>query len=161
MARAGLTFEDVVTATELDERTVRGIVRGTKNPHARTLHKLAHGLGVTVDDLFQRAGLQSARQFDRVTNSLVTSFVASYPDMFQNWSDAEFDELYSRFGTGGQLTEAGIAAAAQATNTKRDVWRQVSVILESGEAKLLTEFIDLLYGRVTVTPATNGSAVTA
>jgi transcriptional regulator with XRE-family HTH domain len=160
MARAGLTFEDIVTATELDERTVRGIVRGTKNPHARTLHKLAHGLGVTVDDLFQPAGLHSARQFDRVTNSLVSSFVTAHPEMFQNWSDAEFDELYSRFGTGGQLTEAGIAAAAQATNTKRDVWRQVSVILESGEAKLLTEFVDLLYGRVTVTPATSGSALT-
>lgn len=158
MARAGLTFEDVVTATELDERTVRGIVRGTKNPHARTLHKLANGLGVTVDDLFQRAGLHSARQFDRVTNSLVSSFVNAHPDMFHNWSEAEFDELYSRFGTGGQLTEHGIAAAAQATNVKRNVWRQVSVILESGEAKLLTEFIELLYGRVTVTPAPTDSA---
>jgi hypothetical protein len=77
--------------------------------------------------------------------------------MFHNWSEAEFDELYSRFGTGGQLTETGIAAAAQATNIKRNVWRQVSVILESGEAKLLTEFIELLYGRVTVAPVSTDS----
>ena len=160
MARAGLTFEDVVTATELDERTVRGIVRGTKHPHARTLHKLAEGLGVTIDQLFQRGGQSPAQRFDRVTNSLVSSFVDAHPEMFRNWSDSEFDELYSRFGTGGQLTEAGIAAAAQATNTKRDVWRQVSIILESGEAKLLTEFVELLYGRVTVTPMPANSTAT-
>ena len=54
-----------------------------------------------------------------------------------NWSEGDFDELYSRFGTGGQLTEDGILAAAQAMNAKRDIWRQVSVILESGEAELL------------------------
>ena len=39
-------------------------------------------------------------------------------------------------------------------NAKRDINRQVSIILESGEAKLLAEFVDLLYRRVTAPPAT-------
>jgi transcriptional regulator with XRE-family HTH domain len=153
MARAGLTFEEVVTATELDERTVRGIVRGTKNPHAKTLHKLAGGLGVPIDDLFRPPSQHVAKKFDRATNSRVGSFIADHPQMFCDWSEADFDELYSRFGTGGELTESGIAAAAEATNVKRDMWRQVSVVLESGEAKLLAEFVELLYGRVTLKPA--------
>ena len=154
MARGGLTFEDVVSATELDERTVRGLVRGKTNPHARTLFKLAQGLGVEMDDLFRPPGQHSPRQFDRATNSLVKSVIEDHAATFANWSEADFDELYSRFGVGGQLTEEGILSAAQAMNAKRDINRQVSIILESSEAKLLAEFVDLLYRRVTAPPAT-------
>jgi transcriptional regulator with XRE-family HTH domain len=153
MARDGLTFEEVVSATELDERTLRSLVRGMTNPHARTLHKLARGLGVAIDDLFRPPGRHSPRQFDRATNMLVEGVVAGHAATFANWSDADFDELYSRFGTGGQLTEDGVLAAAQAMNSRRDVWRQVSVVLESGEARLLAEFVELLYRRATATPA--------
>lgn len=149
MAQANLTFEDVVSVTELDERTIRGLVRGTTNPHARTLHKLARGLGVSMDDLFRPPGRNSPRQFDRATNTLVKAIVTHHQYAFAGWSEADFDELYSRFGTGGQLTENGVLAAAQAMNAKRDVWRQVNVILESGEAELLSQFVSVLYGRVT------------
>ncbi len=149
MARDDLTFDQVVAATELDERTLRSLARGASHPHARTLHKLAHGLGVEIDELFQPIGRAPSRQFDRATNTLVESCVAGHAEFFHNWSDGDFDELYSRFGTGGQLTEEGILAAARATNAKRDLWRQVSVILESGEAELLSRFVNVLYGRVT------------
>ena len=149
MAREGLTFDDVVSASGLDERTLRAIARGTSNPHARTLHKLATGLGVPVDELFRPAARIAPRQFDRATNWLIESVVSSHAQLFRDWSPAEFDELYSRFGTGGQLTEAGIVAAAEAANAKRDLWRQISVILESGDAELLSEFVTLLYQRAT------------
>jgi transcriptional regulator with XRE-family HTH domain len=152
MARDAVTFDDVVAASGLDERTLRAIVRGKSNPHARTLNKLANGLGVSVDELFCPPGRFGPRQFDRATNTLVQSVVAAHADIFADWSNAEFDELYSRFGTGGQLTEAGVLAAAADMNAKRDVWRQVNVILESGEAELLTEFVDLLYRRITAGP---------
>lgn len=151
MARDDLTFEQVVAATELDERTLRSLARGVTHPHARTLHKLAQGLGVLIDELFQPVGRAAPRKFDRSTNSLVESCVAGHAQLFHNWSEGDFDELYSRFGTGGQLTEEGILAAAQATNAKRDLWRQVSVILESGDAELLSQFVNVLYGRVTST----------
>jgi transcriptional regulator with XRE-family HTH domain len=150
MARDGLTFDDVVAATGLDDRTLRALVRARSRPQARTLHKLATGLGVSVDELFRPPGRWSSRQFDRAANSLVDGVVARHAELFAHWSEADFDELYSRFGTGGQLTEAGILAAAQATNARRDLWRQVSVILESSEAELLAEFVDVLYRRVAV-----------
>jgi transcriptional regulator with XRE-family HTH domain len=149
MARDALTFDDVVAASGLDERTLRAIIRAKSNPHARTLHKLAAGLGESVDELFRPPGRGTSREFDRATNTLVQSVVAAHTDIFANWSDAEFDELYSRFGTGGQLAETGILAAAEAMNAKRDVWRQVNVILESGEAEILAEFVDMLYRRAT------------
>jgi transcriptional regulator with XRE-family HTH domain len=158
MAREGLTFDEVVAASGLDERTLRAIARGTNNPHARTLHKLSQGLGVAVDELFRPPGRFSPRQFDRANNSLVDAVVARHQGTFKNWSQPEFDELFSRFGTGGQLTEAGVLAAAEAMNAKRDLWRQVSVILESSEAELLAEFVEVLYRRVTISaPPANGS----
>src|SRR3954471_23730303 len=46
MARDGLTFEQVVAATELDERTLRSLARGVSHPHAR--------------QLMQRAGMRMA-----------------------------------------------------------------------------------------------------
>lgn len=155
MAREGLTFDDVVAAATLDERTVRGIVRGRTHPHARTLHKLAQGLGIEIDELLRPPGRRAPRAFDRATNSLVESIVTRHAETFAAWSEADFDELYSRFGTGGQLTEPGILTTAEAMNAKRDIGRQVNVILETGEAELLANFVDVLYRRVTATP-TNG-----
>jgi transcriptional regulator with XRE-family HTH domain len=156
MARDGLTFDDVVTASGLDERTLRSVARGRSNPHARTLHKLAGGLGVSIDELFRTPGQSSPRRFDRATNSLVHDVVAAHNNIFANWSDVDFDELYSRFGTGGQLTESGVLAAAEAMNAKREVWRQVNVVLESGESELLAEFVQMLFQRVTVNKPSNG-----
>lgn len=151
MARDALTYDDVVQASGLDERTLRALARGTNRPHARTLHKLAAGLGVSIDELFRPPGRSTPREFDRATNALVDRVVAAHPDRFHGWSEAEFDELYSRFGTGGQLTEAGVLAAADAANARRNLWRQVNVILESDEAELLAEFVALLYRRIAVT----------
>jgi transcriptional regulator with XRE-family HTH domain len=147
MARDGLTFDDIVSACRLDERTLRSVARGRTRPHARTLHKLAQGLGVSIDELFRPPGQSSSRQFDRATNSLVQEVASRHIETFENWSDADFDELFSRFGTGGQLSESGVLAAAEAMNAKREIVHRVSVILESGEAALLSEFVEMLYRR--------------
>jgi transcriptional regulator with XRE-family HTH domain len=152
MAKSGLTFDDVVAASGLDERTLRSVARGRRNPHAATLHKLATGLGVSIDELFRAPGRMSPRRFDRATNSLVEEVVARHAPRFIEWSEANFDELYSRFGTGGQLTESGVLAAADAMNAKREVCRKVNVLLESGQAALLADFVDLLYHRATAPP---------
>ena len=159
MARDGLTFTDVVEMTGLDERTIRGLVRGVSNPHARTLHKFAHGLGVSIDELFQPAGLLARQAFDRATNPVVKSVVESQSQLFDAWSSVDFDELYSQFGAGGPLTDEGVVVAAEAINAKRALLRQVTVILESGESELLADFVKLLYRRATeTTPPQNSHA---
>lgn len=156
MARFGLTMEMVAKRTGLDDRTIKSILTGANKPHARTLHRLAIGLAVSPDELFQDPALLAYRLFDRDTNPLVDELVAAQPELFEGWSQAAFDELYSRFGAGGSLTAEGALAAVQAMNHKRDIQNKVNVLLETSEAPLLTGFVNLLYQRVVV-PDESGS----
>jgi transcriptional regulator with XRE-family HTH domain len=148
MVRLNMKLAEVVEATGLDERTVRSILRGTTRPHARTLHKLAAGLGVDPDELFHDPREASAA-FDRAANPAVAQVIESHPQLFAHWTPAEFEELFSRVAVGGELTEHGAVTAAQAMNRRRELMKQVAIILESGEADLLREFVALLYRRVT------------
>ncbi len=154
MARLDMTLQDVVEATELDERTVRSLLQGTTRPHSRTLHKLAQGLGVSTDELFQnpyQAGeYYTEEAFDRATNGAVTELLDSHAEFFTDWTPADFDELFSRVGIGGELTESGALAAVHAMNARREILHQVAVVLESDEADLLRGFVEMLFRRVRV-----------
>ena len=150
MARLDLTVQDVIDRSGLDTRTVKEILRGSKQPQARTIHRLASGLGVASDEFFQDPSLLAHRVFDRQTNPIVDRVIASHPNLFRNWTEADFDELYSRFGTGGPLSVEGTVEAAENMNVNRQIYQRVSVLLESSEASLLSEFVNLLYRRVAV-----------
>lgn len=149
MAKFDMTLDEVVAATGLDERTLRSLLHGNTRPHARTLHKLATGLGVSTDELFQDPFQSGQFDFDAATNPRVAEVVDQYPEIFAHWTTAEFEELFSRMAVGGELTEEGALAAAQAMNARRELFDQVAVILESHEAGVLRDFIGLLYRRVT------------
>ena len=149
MARFNMTMQGVVDATGVDERTLRSILRGETSPHARTLHKLAEGLGIDSDELFHDAFFSEHPEFDRATNQQVTEAIRNHPELFEDWTEAEFNELYSRVAVGGELTAAGAIATATAMNARRELLYQVSVILETSEAEILREMIGLLYRRVT------------
>lgn len=159
MAGHGLTYDQVVEACGLDHRTVRGIVRGEKRPHAKTLHRLAEGLGVTADELFiDAASISQAAahgnpsgQFDRSTNPAVSRVVESHAELFDGWSSTDYAELFSRFGKGGELTEDGAIEAAELMNRKRQLIARACVVLESSDSELLAEFIEMLYKRVQIT----------
>ena len=150
MARIGLTVEQVIQRSGLDQRTIRGILAGTHKPHARTLHRLAAGLGVAADELFQDPSLLAHRVFDRQTNPVVETVVNDRPELFVGWAERDFDELYSRFGTGGSLTVEGTLEAVRSMNHNREIHRRVALILESGEAAFLSALINLLYERIQV-----------
>lgn len=154
MARLDMTLQQVVEATGLDERTVRSMAQGDTRPHARTLHKLAEGLGVDTDELFQDPFGAGNVEFDRATNPQVTEVIERHPEIFADWTDADFAELYSRVAVGGELTEEGALASALAMNARREVLYQVSVILETSEADILREFIGMMFRRVTNLNAT-------
>jgi transcriptional regulator with XRE-family HTH domain len=149
MARLDMTLQQVVEATGLDERTVRSMSQGDTRPHARTLHKLAEGLGIDTDELFQDPFGAGNVEFDRATNPQVTEVIDRHPEIFADWTDADFAELYSRVAVGGELTEEGALAAAISMNARREVLYQASVILETNEADILREFIGMMFRRVT------------
>jgi transcriptional regulator with XRE-family HTH domain len=148
MARQGLTLEQLARRSGLNLRTLKALLRAATRPHGRTLQRLASGLGVPVDELFQDPSLLVHRLFDRRTNPAVDQVVEEQQDLFRGWTEAEFAELYSRFGHGGPLTHDGTIAAARAVNRRRAVQRQVALLLETNDADLLVSFVGLLYRRV-------------
>jgi transcriptional regulator with XRE-family HTH domain len=149
MARLDMTLQEVVTATGLDERTVRSMINGDTRPHARTLHKLAEGLGIDTDELFVDPYRNRQWTFDKATNPQVTQTIEQHPEVFADWTDADFAELYSRMAVGGELTEEGALASAQEMNTRRELLYQASVVLETDQADILCELIGVLFRKVT------------
>lgn len=150
MARHGMTLDELVEASRLDHRTITAILQGEKRPHARTLHKLAAGLGVDCDELFRDRSLLNRRAFDEATNPLVREVVHDHPHWFRGWSTAHFDQLVSQFGAGGPLTREGVEAAVERINRQREVQRKVAVLMETSEAELVAELVEALYRRVAV-----------
>lgn len=147
MAQHGLTVARVAQKCGLDERTIRGILNGSK-PHARSIHKLATGFGVSTDELFLDTSLLVRRRSDRQTNPAVDEVISEHPDLFDGWTEADFYELYSRVSTADALTtkEALEAVeAVQAMNAKRLVHEKADLLLESGEAEVPCGIVNLLH----------------
>lgn len=153
MAADELSLHEVSERTGLDERTIRGISRGTNRPHARTLHRLAEGLGVAVDEFFVDPAQLLYRRFDRHTNPVVEEVLQDHPDLFEGWGEADFDELHSRVGTGGALTLDGALAAVRAMNHNRQLHDKLDLLLESSQAKTVSGMIELLYKQIVVEKA--------
>jgi transcriptional regulator with XRE-family HTH domain len=145
MAVGELSIHKVAAQTGLDERTIRGIARGTHRPHARTLHRLAEGLGVRVDEFFVDPAQLLYRRFDRRTNPVVEEVLQGHAELFEGWGEADFDELHSRVGTGGPLTLEGTLTAVRQMNRKRELHDKLDVLLESGQARTIGGIIDLMH----------------
>ena len=150
MARDGLTYDDVCEATGLDARTLRGILRAVKRPHARTLQRLAEGLGVQADELFVGDESAARAEFDAATNPAIAEAVEADPQAFDGWGPREFGELASRFANGGALTVDGALRAAAAMNANRATLDRARLVLESDQAEVLRGVVDALYERVTL-----------
>ena len=152
MAKHGLTYEDVVEASGLDARTIRGVVNGVKQPHAKTVQRLAAALGVENEELFAAPTGMTAAAFDLATNPLVAEQAAACPKLFTGWTPEDYAELASRFGVGGALTAEGVLRAAEQQNERRELVERARVVLESDHAEVLSELINVLYRRVTRRP---------
>jgi transcriptional regulator with XRE-family HTH domain len=161
IARLGLTVDQAAARCQVDLRTVKAILAGDHQPQARTLHRLAMGLDVPVDELFQDPSLLLHRTFDRQTNPLVTQVVEEHPELFVGWNEADFDDLYSRFGEGGALTADGVVETATFMAFKRQVHQKLALLLESNEAELVSELINLMYQRALVQQPPTARAMTS
>ena len=151
MARDGLTYDDVVVQTGLDARTLRGILHAAKRPHAKTLRRLADGMGVTVDELFSGDESAALAEFDTATNPAIRSAIEANPGLFDEWSPRDFGELSSRVGAGGPLTSEGVVTEARRMNTNRKTLQRAGLILESDQAELLRGVVDALHEKIEVT----------
>jgi transcriptional regulator with XRE-family HTH domain len=152
VAAAGFSIHQVARITGLDKRTISGILNGVKKPHARTLHRLAQGLGVSVDEFFLDPAQLLYRRFDRLTNPMVEEILSSHAELFSGWTAADFDELHSRVGAGGALTREGALSAVRLMNRKRELHGKLDVLLESSHAELTGGILEVLYEKITLSP---------
>lgn len=150
MAERNWTVADLVDATGLDRRTVQGIRDGTTRTHAQTLHRLAEGLEVSVDEFFITPAQLLVRHFDRETNPGVEEAVHSEPNLFDGWSELDFDELRSRFGTGGALTPEGALEAARQMNRHRRLHDMLAFLLETNQSDVIAGILEVMYEKAAV-----------
>jgi transcriptional regulator with XRE-family HTH domain len=155
MADRGLSIHQAARSTGLDERTIRAVLRGGSRPHARTLHRLAAGLGVKVDEFFVDPVQLLYRRFDRQTNPLVEEVLETHQELFAGWTEADFDELHSRVGAGGSLTREGTLQAVRHMNRKRQLHDRLDLLLETSHAKLAGNIIDTLYEEIAIGQTTD------
>ena len=134
--------------TGVDQRTIRGITSGGHRPHARTLHRLAQGLGVSVDEFFLDPARLIYRRFDRQTNPLAAELIEEQGELFEGWRQCDFDELHSRVGAGGALTREGALAAVHLMNRKREIHDKLDILLESTHAQTIGGIVDLMYEEI-------------
>jgi transcriptional regulator with XRE-family HTH domain len=152
LAAAGMSLEQVALSSGLDKRTIRGILNGAKKPHTRTLHRLAAGLGVSVDELFIDPAQLLYRRFDRLTNPMVEEVLANNHKLFEGWTQADFDELHSRVGMGGPLTIEGTLCAVRLMNRKRELHGKLDVLLESSQSEVAADILSVLYDKIAIRP---------
>ncbi len=150
MAAGGLSVRSVAERTGVDERTIRGVLGGGNKPHAQTLHRLAEGLGVKVDEFFVDPARLIYRRFDRQTNPRVAEVIETHRELFVGWTEADFDELHSRVGEGGALTCEGTIEAVRCMNRKRELHAKLDLLLESSQADVAAGILEVLHARVAV-----------
>ena len=149
MAERGLSAKELMKRTGLDRRTIIGILAGTHRSHPRTINRLAKELGVSPDEFFVTPTQLVYRRFDTKTNAAVEEVVENHPELFEGWTDGDFDELHSRFGAGGALSAEGTIDAAREMNHKREMHDKLAILLESSQQQLVGEILESLYRQVT------------
>lgn len=150
LAQHGLTIAEVASRAEIDRRTVQAVLNDSGKPHPRTIHQLADALGVAADEFYVEPSQLLYRQFDRETNPVVAEVVEARSALFDGWTAGDFDELHSRFGTGGALTHEGVQTVAEEMNLRRALHEKLAVLLESSHKELAQKMVELLYNQAIV-----------
>ena len=158
----GWNYDELARRAGVSRTTLYHLERGrTRQPRYATLNRIAAALELSVESLCDPTAIQGSslrnsaethsehsRLFDRATNKAVSDVRRDSPELFSDWSAEEWDELYSTFGTGGALSAEGVVGAARQMNQKRDVLRQLQVVLETHLADVASHLIETLYGMV-------------
>ena len=168
--RRGWDLQEFAERAGLSRTTVYNLERGrTTRPHTTTFGKVAAALDLPVDELMSPLSAMSdstpserpvetfqERSFDVATNPAVTDIMRERPELFTGWNDDDVEELYSLFGTGGQLNHRGVVSAAEAINRKRETIRKLHVVMETPLRERAIDLIDVLFALVQVPAPQSG-----
>jgi transcriptional regulator with XRE-family HTH domain len=156
IARSGADLQRLAEQAGISRTTLYHLLEGhTSRPRASTLKALAEALQLSPDEFLDESSLFDAtrkpltpRNVDRVSNPEVTAVATERPTLFRDWSEEDWDELYSSFGTGGPLNRQGVVLSAERINRKRETIRRLHLVLETHLRVVAEELIDTLYRMV-------------
>ena len=176
--KRGFSLQDLAKRACVSRTTLHHWSTGeTSAPRLSTIHKIAQALDVPVEVLIEGASFveeqsgassemaekrtqglfslaenfhERRRQFDRLTNPIVDEVHSEHPDLFEDWTLAEWDELFSCFGTGGALNSEGVMSAAEEINSKRATIHQLEILLETDHQEMIKAIIATFYQTVQV-----------
>ncbi len=114
-------------------------------------------LFLTPADPAQTSERRRAAAFDRSTNHAVADVARERPEVFEGWTEHDWEEINSQFGVGGQMTPLGALKSAEAINEKRETIRQLQVVLDTHLRDVAREVIETFYRMVQATSATASS----
>jgi hypothetical protein len=148
---------------DLNRLTVRTIFVGpTRKLHNATVRACARALGVSVNDLLTQplekllpkmrlpvpAEDNVRALYEQATQPELLEWLQNNPARAAQLSAYEIDELLSLQGTGGPLTEAGVAQCVEHIERRRKILEQVAVIAGTEQVDLLEQFVNVLYEKV-------------
>ena len=156
----GWDVSELARQAGLSRTTVHFLLSGQcGHPRRSTIARLARAFGISPAELSDDAvgkelhsqtpeAVGQENAYDRRTNPLISEVAGSCPSLFLEWTPAEWDELYSTFGVGGELTEAGVRSVADSINRKRQTLQQLRVVLETHLGEVAMQFVETLYRMV-------------
>jgi transcriptional regulator with XRE-family HTH domain len=165
--RRGWDDGELARRTGISRTALYNLRRGTtRRPRASTLNSVAQAFGIDPCSLDRPTGesvggesipefdapaldskvqTRSDRRFDRKTNPLVDVVRRNAPELFFGWNEADFDELFSVFGTGGGLTEEGVTKAAIQMNRRRETLWRLQIVMETHLAEVAEGLVKTLF----------------
>lgn len=128
-------------------------------PRISTLSRLAAAFGLTLEQFLQGHNSrpssprdvrpeEHSRSFDRRTNTAIHAVSRDRPELFADWNDAEWDELYSTFGTGGELSAEGVVLEAEKINARRESLHKLAVVMDTHLHDVARHMVESLYRMV-------------
>jgi transcriptional regulator with XRE-family HTH domain len=159
----GWNQEAFARQAELNRLTVRSIFLGpARKLHNATVCACARALGVSVNDLLtqpldkllprMRVPLPARESlrilYEQATQPELLAWLQSNPERAAELTVEEIDELLSLQGTGGPLTEFGVAHYVEQIERRRKILEQAAVIAGTEYIDLLEQFVGLLYEKI-------------
>ncbi len=149
----GWTRDELARRTGLSRTTLHHLENGeTERPREETLARLADVLGLEAVELHALVDRPSSpvAECDRQTNTEIAAVFAESPGLFGRWTRDEWEELYSTFGAGGRLNEAGVRHEAERINRRRETIDRLRVVLDTHLADVAERMIGTLFDMVSL-----------
>ncbi len=159
----GWNQDEFARLANLNRLTVRSLFQGPQRRlHNATVSACARTLGVSAHDLLTQPiakllprmrvplpAKESLRMlYEQATQPELIAWLKDHPDRARQLTSEEIDELLSLQGTGGPLTEFGLAHFVEQMDRRRKILEQVAIVCGTEYVDILEQFVGLLYDKV-------------